>query len=257
MSSHAELHTLYQIANAPMRTYPFPHMLVHDVFEPSLYQRMLANLLPAETMQPIKQARAVGPGYSDERFVFPLTPDQVQRLPGAQAAFWSEFAKWLLGPGLANLLMFRFGAYLDQRFSGQGEQNIYNESMLVDDRTRYSLGPHSDAPTKLVTLLFYLPADASRSHLGTSIYVPKDPNFRCPGGPHYPFDRFDRVTTMPYVPNTLFAFFKNDVSFHGVEPIEDPDCRRHLLFYDLKVAAKVTKPAPVPPSPGPKATFSF
>jgi hypothetical protein len=40
---------------------------------------------------------------------------------------------------------------------------------------------------------------------------------------------------MPYVPNSLFAFFKNDMSFHGVERVQDPDCRRWLLLYDMYV----------------------
>ena len=82
--------------------------------------------------------------------------------------------------------------------------------------------------------MFYLPTDATRPHLGTSIYAPRDPAFRCRGGPHHAFDRFDRTDTIPYLPNTLFAFFKSDHSFHGVEPVSDGDTCRHLLLYDIK-----------------------
>jgi hypothetical protein len=65
--------------------------------------------------------------------------------------------------------------------------------------------------------------------------VAKDPAFRCEGGPHYAYDKFDRMLTMPYVPNALFAFMKTPNSFHGVEPIGEPDVRRDLLLYDLRV----------------------
>ncbi len=72
-------------------------------------------------------------------------------------------------------------------------------------------------------------------HLGTSIYVPRDPSFRCRGGPHHPHELFHKVRTMEYKPNSLFAFIKNDRSFHGVEPIGDADVLRDILLYDVRV----------------------
>ena len=106
--------------------------------------------------------------------------------------------------------------------------------------------------------LFYLPRDESQSHLGTSIYVPEDAGFACPGGPHHPFELFRRVYTMPYVPNTLFAFLKTQNSFHGVEPLTGAAVRRDLLLYDIKVAAapELREPAPAAPS-GAVAPVSF
>jgi hypothetical protein len=106
--------------------------------------------------------------------------------------------------------------------------------MVIHDRTNYSLGPHTDSPRKALSFLFYLPADASREHLGTSIYMPRDPSFTCAGGPHYKFTNFQRMLTMPYVPNALFAFMKTNNSFHGVEPVEEADAQRDLLLYDVR-----------------------
>jgi hypothetical protein len=40
---------------------------------------------------------------------------------------------------------------------------------------------------------------------------------------------------MEYKPNTLFAFIKNDRSFHGVEPIGDQAVLRDILLYDIRV----------------------
>ena len=48
---------------------------------------------------------------------------------------------------------------------------------------------------------------------------------------------FQKVYTMEYRPNTLFAFFKTDNSFHGVAPIADADVLRDLLLYDIRVEA--------------------
>jgi hypothetical protein len=107
--------------------------------------------------------------------------------------------------------------------------------LIVRDSTTYSLGPHADAARKVLSFLFYLPPDDSKAHLGTSIYVPLDLTFRCEGGPHYDFKKFRRVLTMPYVPNTLFAFMKTSNSFHGVEPIQEQGIRRDLMLYDIRL----------------------
>jgi hypothetical protein len=77
--------------------------------------------------------------------------------------------------------------------------------------------------TKLVVLLIYLAPDNSAEHLGTSLYRPKDPTFSCPDSKHYPFEDFIRVKTAPYKPNSLLAFMRSDISFHGLEPLSETD----------------------------------
>jgi len=259
MSSSTEQYTLYQIANAPLREHPFPHILVRDVFEPALYRRMMANLLPTDLMRPFKEERPVNSKYPDERFVFTLASDRIAALPQPYGAFWGELARWLLDTPFALALFNKFGTFIHQRF-GNAQPAYYNEAMLVDDRERYALGPHTDAPSKVITLLFYLPDNDAHAHLGTSIYAPRDPSFRCPGTQHHSIDLFDRVVTMPYLPNTLFAFVKTDNSFHGVEPIGDRDYRRHLLLYDVKCKlgnSVQADAAAAGPAPAPRVEFNF
>jgi hypothetical protein len=67
---------------------------------------------------------------------------------------------------------------------------------------------------------------------------PKDPDFACPGAPHYHREKFDKMVAMPFAPNSLFVFTKTNNSFHGVEPVGDPDCRRWLLLYDIHMREK-------------------
>jgi hypothetical protein len=105
----------------------------------------------------------------------------------------------------------------------------------VRDLSKYSIGPHTDAPHRLLSMLFYCPDDEQRKHLGTSIYVPRDADFKCKGGPHYPHHLFKKVRTMEYKPNSVFAFIKNDHSFHGVEAITDAEVQRDVLLYDIRV----------------------
>jgi hypothetical protein len=241
MYSNAELQLTYKFANAPIFQFPFPHFFIEDIFPKDFYDELQRNLPDPSLMLPIGEVRPVR-GFN-ERFVLELGGKQVQSLPEEKRGFWTDFAAWLNAGRFGHLARWKFQHWIDLRFKDGPPPNFYTEAMLVEDITKYSLGPHTDSPKKVVTMLFYLPKDTSQAHLGTSIYVPKDPSFSCPGGPHYPFERFMRLHTMPFLPNSLFVFLKSNNSFHGVEPVTDPDIRRWLLLFDVYNA---------PPSQSPK-----
>jgi hypothetical protein len=250
-SSEAELYTLYRIANAPMREFPYPHIYVREVFPPDFYTRLRANL-PSDThLRTLKSLGRVTADYPDERLVLPLTSERFSALEPAPRAFWGELAGWLLSGTFGQLMIAKFAQYLQTRFSDLAAQRFGDEAMIVRDRTRYTLGPHTDSPQKVLSFLFYLPPDDSKAHLGTSIYVPKEAGFVCAGGPHYEFDRFRRMLTMEYLPNTLFAFMKTPESFHGVERITEENVQRDLLLYDIKTIAQPQAGA------APSVKFSF
>jgi hypothetical protein len=252
MSSGVDLQVCYEVANAPLRLFPYPHFFVQNIFPAEYYAEMQEMLPDSSDMLPIADVRPVK-GY-DERFVLTLTGPQFESLTPAKRLFWGSLREWLVGGRFGQVVLNKFGQFLDQRF-GKEEIGLYDEALLVQDTTNYKLGPHTDAPRKVITLLFYLPKDLSQAHLGTSLYMPKDPNFRCPGGPHYPHEGFEKLKTMPFLPNSLFAFVKTDNSFHGVEPIGDADCKRWLLLYDMY--AQQAKPAAASAVTAPKVEFSF
>jgi hypothetical protein len=252
MSSSAELQLAYKVANAQLNLFPYPHFYIRDIFPDDFYRELQANLPDPADMAPIEKVRPVK-GYK-ERFVMELGGEQVAALPEAKRNFWNGLNAWLVSNRFGELVISRFGPLINQRFQN-AQMKLYDEALLIEDITNYSLGPHTDSPRKVMSFLFYLPKDESQRHLGTSIYVPKDRSFRCPGGPHYPHANFERMSTMPFLPNSLFAFFKNDVSFHGVEPVKDPDCRRWLLLYDIYVVEQPAAAAPAPAAPPVKFSF--
>lgn len=223
----------YAVLNAPLRTHPYPHIYVPNVFPAAVYAELQRQIPHPDAMIPIEKARPVI-GYK-ERFVQDIS-GPLEGLTEPQAAFWRAMARSLLGGGFRDAMIERFKPYLEQRFKGRGPVHLRDEAMLVEDITNYALGPHTDAPSKVITVLFYLPKDDSQAHMGTSIYMPKDPARRCPGGPHHRYEDFERVATMPFLPNAMFAFVKGDRSFHGVEPVTEPDVRRWLLLYDIKAS---------------------
>lgn len=246
-SSEAELHVLYQIGNARVREFPYPHIYVADIFPADFYRELLRNLPPQEALKNLGDlGRVLKGNVYPERGVLPLAAPDLAALDAPAREFWQKLGGWMLGGGLRSVAVAKFAPYLEHRFGDMRNMGFKDEALIVRDRTRYSLGPHTDSPSKVLSFLFYLPADAARSHLGTSVYVPRQAGFTCAGGPHYDYAGFRRMLTMPYVPNSLFAFMKTGNSFHGVEPIEEPDVRRDLLLYDVRVAQPQTqKPAPL------------
>jgi hypothetical protein len=256
MSSSVEEHVLYRIANAPVREYPYPHVYAESVFPDDFYAALRRNWPGPERLVSLAQTGRVTKGAYEQRYIMPLVPAEIEALPEGPREFWRELAAWLLGERFLQTMVAKFSPYVAERFGGSLEGVYFGaESLVVRDRTDYSLGPHTDKANRLLSLLFYCPQDDSARHLGTSLYVPRDPSFRCPGGPHYPRELFTRVTTMEYRPNTLFAFVKTDRSFHGVEPIGEEGVLRDLLLYDIRVAHR--DPPAAAPSRGKRAGAGF
>jgi hypothetical protein len=257
-----EAHLTYKAANAPLALYPFPHIYVRDVFPEDFYRELRRHLPPPASLRSLTELGRVGAGYPAGRSVLQLTRDDIGRLDEPYRSFWMKTGEWLVAGGFGLTMLQKFGALLAQRFPNPGAIDFYNEALVIRDETKYALGPHTDSPSKVLSCLFYLPADDSRAHLGTSMYVPKDPSLTSTGAEAYhPFDRFKRLATMPYVPNTLFAFMKTPVAFHGVEPIVDENPERSLLLFDIRHGSEEPKPRPAPaPQPaagGASTKFSF
>jgi len=194
----AELHLSYKIANAPINNFPYPHCYIPEVFPPDFYADMQRHLPDPQAMIPIAEARGAK-GYK-ERFVLELNEGRLSALPEAEKNFWGDLAAWMLSGRLQEIMLQKFGPFMTR---GADAFDFYADTMLIQDITDYKIGPHCDAPGKVITMLFYLPTDNSQAHLGTSIYVPKDPGFRCQIGTHHPPDLFNRVVTMPFLPNSL------------------------------------------------------
>lgn len=260
MSSSVSWHVLYKIANAPINLFPFPHIYVRDVFPHDFYRELRKHIPPPTALKGLKALGRVAGDYPDSRQVLPLSVEAVKTLDEPLRAFWDGLASWMLGGQFGQILLPRFAEFLEARFGDLRQVRFHDEALVVQDYSTYSLGPHSDSPSKVAAFLFYLPEDDSLSHLGTSLYVPKSPGLRATSGIHYEFADFERVATMPFLPNSLFAFIKTDISFHGVEPIAEQNVRRDLLLYDIKVAnppeARDNKEAQ-PAAAKPAANFSF
>jgi hypothetical protein len=229
----AEQHVIHAIEAAALHEEPFAYCHVEGVFPQEYYDDIRRHRPPPEQMM---SHAAAGRGDSyPHRSVLELTSANLQRLTGESRAFWRDLRSWLLGEGVRTAMLRKFAKAIDGRSAGEAAVGLDSDAVLIEDRTSHSLGPHTDHPRKVIAGLFYLPLDHGQAHLGTSMYRPLDAALRSDGLTHYRADLFERVRTIPFAPNSLLMFARTSASFHGVEPVRDPGCRRWLLMYNIIV----------------------
>ena len=196
---------------------PFPHFYLENVFPDDYYKALLRNLPSTDVYDNLYEVTDLKLDHFRHRNQRDMDAGWTVRLPPGLQSFWNSFNKWFLGADLAQAVL---NSFRSQRSSWP---EVSVESQFIRHRAGYFLGPHSDLHTKLVVLLIYLAPNYSAPHLGTSLYRPKDPAFSCHDSKHYPFEDFIRVKTAPYKPNSLLAFMRSDISFHGLEPLSQTD----------------------------------
>ena len=118
---------------------PFQWFYAENVFPPSVFEKMRDNMPEAWT--PIEKSRGVK-GYPLRFTASPTTP------------FWLDLFAQLQNGRLKKTLCDLFGV--------KDADNLTDECLLVRDFAGYKIGPHTDSPIKVITVLFYIPKETLR-----------------------------------------------------------------------------------------------
>ncbi len=220
-----------RIQSVRIQAEPFPHFYVTDVFPADFYAEMLNRLPTDNEFLPLLAGGATSETATSDRYSLRFRTPEMERLGDAKRAFWGEVSEWLLGDEFLSAMASYIYPQLRLRFFGQDDLAFRSAGSLSRTKQGFFVGPHTDAQHKVFTIIFYLPRDDRFVDYGTSMWRPREPGFTCLGGPHHKFDRFEKVATMPFVPNSLFGFVKTEDSFHAVEPIVPPDFVRDTMVY--------------------------
>lgn len=222
-------HVIDRLKNVTVRTSPFPHFYIENIFPDDYYQELIAHLPETSSYVNLGQLGKTDPRIYQQRLVLPLQEDELCRLPFGHLLFWSQFAAALKSQTWCEMLVEKFQPYIQERFVEHYDRVTFSSTAeLVRDSSNYAIGPHTDHPIRVLTLLFYFPATEEQANLGTSVYEPHDANFECEGFVHHPFEGFRKVYTALFLPNSVFGFVRSNRSFHGVEPIQT-QVERNLL----------------------------
>lgn len=208
-------HFIRRLRGAKVELDPFPHYFLEGVFPDDYYRDMLQHLPASDVYDNLYEVTDLKLDHFRHRDQRNMDRGWTEELPSEQRIFWDAFNQWFLSDELSQAVL--------ASFPRESWPAVSVESQFIRHRAGYFLGPHSDLHTKLVVLLLYLAPDDSAEHLGTSLYRPKEAGFSCPNSKHYAFEDFIRVKTAPYRPNSLLAFMRSDISFHGLEPLSEQD----------------------------------
>ena len=193
---------------------PYPHFFIPNIFP----QRWFADIRAAIPQDPsyanTDPRRTSNEAALKFRRRINLSESGLAFLPEGPRATWTCVKTALTSNAFAASVKALLSTHLMQRY-GTIELKTRTRLELIRDQEGYLINPHTDAPHKIITLLFYLPPDNRHTELGTSVYVPKDPDFIDEAGTQFDSADFEEVFRAPFQPNSMFGFMKNERSFHG------------------------------------------
>ncbi len=210
---------------------PTPHLIVENVFSDETFQNIRKIIPDARHYVPMDDL-----GWTrgaTGRKVFAHRDDFLTMLPPKQDRLLRELLAGLMDGNLLALAAQRFASWIPELTNGSTLEGFSAEACITKDYGGYEIGPHTDAPDRVLTLMYYLPENESCINSGTGLFVPKQDGFQCPGTKWHDFEGFDEVKRVPFKPNTLFGFVKTGSSFHGVMPLESAPIDRDIIHITL------------------------
>jgi len=134
---------------------------------------------------------------------------------------WTHVRDALFSKEVKNAIFGKLKHDLSLLYPGQPEDIVaYSRCTLNRDVEGFTIRPHPDVESKIVTVTFYLPADESQTHLGTAFY-------------EFGEGRRDLrvVKRFAFKPNSGYIFCVSPDSWHGREKLRGDDGARNTLAF--------------------------
>jgi hypothetical protein len=152
----AQEHVKYQIVNTRVNDYPFPHFYISDVFPRDYYSQIVNNWPGADRFTSIADTeRTSGHSYRERHIV--NLPNLHKEPSWRGKEFWQLFSKWFLGDDFLTFLVAHYMPWIKDNRALPEEIEVLSDGLLVQDHDGYGIGPHTDAPHRLISTLFYCP----------------------------------------------------------------------------------------------------
>jgi hypothetical protein len=228
---------VYSARSSGLRLFPFPHFYATEVFPAAILEAII-KLWPAECQfKSIGDTKRVTAGRYRERLITSLdTLVETLDADSEQYLFWSRLHRSLASDELIAHLIEWLWPYIKAERTLPENVTLYSDVVLTDDKAGYKLGPHTDSPERLLTILFYVPQSNANPSAGTSIYVPKLPNYDAKvSAMHLDQQDFYAVYKAPFIQNASIGFLVGDRSFHGAEQIHNLSVPRRQIQYSIRL----------------------
>jgi len=194
-----------QIKSSDVKNTPVKHMITQNIFSESLYNKILDNWPPLDSM-------TYAPSHLSNRnwiYIYghdPLKKDKhIDDLPkNDMTKFWIGIGQYLGSQEVKRAFFTKFGLDL--------ELSSFHTVRVLTDVQGYAIAPHPDGYTKVLNALLYCPVDDSQPHWGTHL----------------------EGVLAPFIKNNMFSFVRSSKSIHWVERILEKNAKRNqiLLVYE-------------------------
>lgn len=224
-------HIASRIAAAAVEESPFPHLVVEGFFPPEVYADILrwspfqsapgTEWLPADSSLNVS-ARTP---YHARKQVDLTRADALAAAPGG--TFWNRIQRCFLADDwFARLILAKYPAYFRLRFGDLVHEPdflaLLRKQLFVQrHEPGFSIGPHTDLPTRVFTCIFSFADREGFEEYGTQLLAHRDRLVRCWGTDHHDPAGFVVRKLVPYRPNGFVLFFKTRYSFHAVPPVDE------------------------------------
>ncbi len=214
------------VERSELRRQPFDHIYMEDVLDPGTYARLLEAMPERRFYHGLRHRDAMRTDGSSTRLRLYLYPELLKSFPEEHRRIWMPVARALCSGNLEKAFKSKFKDALEQRFGKPIERiSLYPIPILLRDQPGYRIGIHADAPSKAITVQFYLPKDASQGHIGTIFH--EGAEGKAAG----------RMTQMAFMPSSGYAFPVTAAkSWHSAATTTESDGERISMMVTYYVA---------------------
>lgn len=227
-------HVVAAVEATPLLTDPFPHFVTSGFFPSDVYKRLLESFPPEASFEAFQYEKFSNNDGESNRKRFRFENACLNQLPPSMQEFWyavraalgSVELKHTVFDKLTDGLAFRYGC----RPGDVEDLPGFALPELFRETAGYRIKPHPDTRKKVVTMQIALPGDTNQKSLGTEFYrrtLRPSAWVRDPKG-------FDIVKTMPFLPNTVYAFVVLNTirlkSWHGKSTLGASSGTRHSIL---------------------------
>lgn len=219
-----------RIGASPVEHDPCDHVRLERIFDADTLRQLIENLPDEDQYEEQIHKDALLPDGRYARLRFELTETNIAKLPEPKRSFWQAVLDDVRSPQIERAYKEKFRAALTQRFGRDAmEVRTVQRPVLFRDIAGYKISVHADNLDKVITSQIYLPRDDTQAHLGTSFHRRRA-------------DRsFETVRTLPFLPNSGYAFPVTTQSWHSVAQMRESDGARNSLMLIWYLEEKPSK----------------
>jgi hypothetical protein len=189
---------------------PFFHLEFDRVFPDDIYTRMISGMPAAGDYRPLpgRNNGNLREDGTSTRVKIDLFPEYIRHLSPEKLPIWDLVGRALCSGEVQAAFVRRLAPGLERRFGKDfAAVGMYPIPVLTRDIPGYRITPHTDTRWKGITVQFYLPRDASATHIGT-IFHERLPDRSLP-----------KACQMKFAPNTGYAFAVGNDTWHSADPV--------------------------------------